>query len=232
MKERPILFNAPMVRSVLSGVKRLTRRVMKPQPPIESCSIFSGRYHPTIIDRHGDEQPGRETYGAYTEDGEWAVRCPYGQPGDQLWVRETFGDHHRQMLRVYDTMYRADADQYGLIGLDEIDDCLLYVEDIRWKPSIHMPRTASRITLEITGVRVERVQEISEADAVAEGVERVVVGDGWRRYDSSSAIELAGLVPCETARASYRSLWEQINGPGSWEANPWVWVIKFKRVTP
>jgi len=224
MKERPILFNAPMVRSVLSGVKRLTRRVMKPQPPIESCSIFSGRYHPTIIDRHGDEQPGRETYGAYTEDGEWAVRCPYGQPGDQLWVRETFGDHHRQMLRVYDTMYRADADQYGLIGLDEIDDCLLYVEDIRWKPSIHMPRTASRITLEITGVRVERLQDISEADAKAEGVGQVGIETG-AVLSSSAPVEIVSYC------AAYCDLWEQINGAGSWDANPWVWVIEFRRVS-
>lgn len=93
-----------------------------------------------------------------------------------------------------------------------------------------MCRWASRITLEITGVRVERLQDISEADAVAEGVERTVTGDGWRRYCADPEQEAAGLTPCATAVDSYRSLWEQINGPGTWDANPWVWAVEFRRV--
>lgn len=221
MKERPILFSAPMVRAILDGAKTQTRRVVKPQ----------------FVMRDGE--PIWPSY-AKRPRGRGFEDCPYGQPGGRLWVRENF-----QPLMADDVPesewlscdYKTGAGYKvsypatdGVVEYYDISTDDAFCD--RVTPSIHMPRWASRITLEITGVRVERVQEISEADAVAEGVERVVVGDGWRRYDSSSAIELAGLVPCETARASYRSLWEQINGPGSWEANPWVWVIKFKRVTP
>lgn len=104
-------------------------------------------------------------------------------------------------------------------------------EKKKWKPSIHMPRTACRILLEITGVRVERLHEISEADAQAEGVERVVAGVGWRRYCDPDSEEV-GVPPCGDARRSFRSLWKFINGDESWNANPWVWVVEFKRVQP
>ena len=100
-----------------------------------------------------------------------------------------------------------------------------------WRPSIHMPRWASRITLEITDIRVERLQEISEDDAKAEGVEPWVIGDGWREYGLPPDVEAAGTHPLRSARDSFASLWESINGPGSWKANPWVWVIEFRRVS-
>ena len=131
-----------------------------------------------------------------------AERCPYGQPGgDRLWVRETWAaphayDHLPPRLIPQDARihYAATEDRGGLL----------------WRPSIHMPRWASRITLEITGVRVERLQDISEADAISEGTP----------------------FPCGGWVGGYQKLWESIPGPGSWDLNPWVWVVEFKRVTP
>ena len=114
------------------------------------------------------------------------------------------------------TIYRADCDPAG----DQ--------KNVGWKPSIHMPRNLSRILLEIVSIRVERLQDISEADAQAEGVERVVAGVGWRRYCDPDSEEV-GVPPCGDARRSFRSLWKFINGDESWSANPWVWVVEFKR---
>ncbi len=202
MTERPIIFSAPMVRALLAGTKTQTRRIIKDQ---------------TIGYRFSEMRPD----GAYLEwtgtpccgTGVWDVpeysgiaKVPYGQPGDRLWVRETFGHFERNdTLKPGDTIYyRADG------------QCL---EIEPWRPSIHMPRWASRITLEVTGVRVERLQDISEADAQAEGCAlecMTPTGD-----DSGSAIHGPG---------GYMALWESINGPGSWDANPWVWVVEFKRL--
>jgi hypothetical protein len=211
MTERPILFNAPMVRAILAGTKTQTRRVVKAAPegwaPI-GPEVFS----PTVVDRHGDEQPGPDAYGAGNEDGSEWIRCPYGQPEDRLWVRETWArDDEDGAL-----MYRADlgrdmnADAWEQGRIEGVPRC-------RWRPSIHMPRWASRIALEITGVRVERLQDISDADAKAEGCpggHGAIKGYGY----SATSVE------------HYRTLWEQINGPGSWDANPWVWVVGFRRV--
>ena len=118
--------------------------------------------------------------------------CPYGQPGGRLWVRETFEDCESALHSC--VLYRADGGTPGT----------------KWTPSIHMPRWASRITLEITGVRVERLQDISEEDAISEGTP----------------------FPCGGWVGGYQKLWESIHGPGSWDLNPWVWVVEFKRVTP
>jgi hypothetical protein len=142
--------------------------------------------------------------------------CPYGQPGHRLWVREAFAniamyrDAPLFADRQSDFAYRASGD---IIGCH------------KWKRSIHMPRAASRITLEITGVRVERLQDISEADAIAEGIERSYAQ--WRDYRTDQAVNYpSAATPVE----SYRTLWESINGPGSWDANPCVWVVEFKRL--
>lgn len=193
MTERPILFSAPMVRAILAGTKTQTRRAVKGWP-LEWLSPSIG-FSPEYV--------------AMPENG----ACPYGHPGDRLWVREAFihepADYCWEAsvsipCRPASTVYRAD--QEG---------------DTRgagWKPSIHMPRSLSRITLEVTGVRVERLQDISEADAQAEGCAlecMTPTGD-----DSGSAIHGPG---------GYIALWESINGPGSWDKNPWVWVIEFKR---
>lgn len=193
MKERPILFSAPMVRAILAGTKTQTRRAMKPQPHEDRMRLEVGLYHPTVIDRHGDEQPGEEKFGAWTEDGEQGWVCPYGQPGDRLWVREAF--------------QRAGGDSGWWYRATDAAADLGHSPVSHWRPSIHMPRAASRITLEITGIRVERLQDISDADVAAEGIS-------------------TGTADCMVWH--YKKLWESINGAGSWDANPLVWVVEFQ----
>lgn len=219
MKERPILFSAPMVRAILGGTKTQTRRAIKPQPPPEFCTgdvaaITNGKRWsiskmPERMAWHPDPHPG--------------ILCPFGVPGTQLWVRETFAIVPR-------TAYRCSVGVHQTLRPDDDHDAAIYRAGwersnggFRWRPSIHMPRWASRITLEVTDVRVERLQDISEADAQAEGIERR--GEEWRNYGDPMA-------PCIRPRTSYATLWASINGPGSWDANPWVWVVSFKRVKP
>lgn len=239
MREHPIIFSGPMVRAILEGRKSQTRRTAKPQPSAgvrDSVFVRSG-----LEDGHGRE-----------------LRCPYGQPGDRLWVRETHlldppidgswpsvGDgfasiedipgRYRNTKHV---LYRADNNLSG-------DWC--------WRPSIHMPRWASRITLEITDVRVQRVQDISEEDAIAEGcAARPFPGPWWQGYrDIDGDLihqEAVGEFPPDwmiephrmrdlshldvSARDAFHNLWDSINekrGFG-WNANPWVWALTFKRV--
>ena len=212
MNERPILFSAPMVREILSGTKTQTRRAVK--------------------DRHIDAAPPACFFQWLRE------RCTYGKPGDRLWVRETWqaffddevpadrprGPRHTMGIparpdRKSFVFYRADGP--GPVHRDG------YVA--RWMPSIHMPRKYSRITLEVTGVRVERLQDISEADAIAEGVHPAGV---CLPDDDTSAFSRIGPV-CNASFpvARYAALWESINGVGAWEKNPLVWVIEFRRVT-
>ena len=201
MKERPIIFSAPMVRAILSGAKTQTRRIIKPQP--------------NIIYRLTDDkiQVVHTNQGACDDidlaDSQFVV-------GRRLWVREAFihepADYCWEAsvsipCRPALTVYRADheGDTRGA----------------GWKPSIHMPRWASRITLEITDVRVERLQDISEADAIAEGCRPIrpeIVLDGLIIRTGRSAVD------------EYRQLWQSIHGPESWNANPWVWVIEFKKL--
>jgi hypothetical protein len=218
VKEHPILFSGPMVRALLDSSKTQTRRIVKSQPPADVSPILVSRYHPTVIDRRGDEQPGEEIFGAHSDDGEWGCKCPFGQPGDRLWVRETFlyvGPGSGSDLPSY-REERANPENHMAANCwfraSRPDETLV------WTPSIHMPRWASRITLEITGVRVERLQDISEADAEAEGV------DFLRRVpDADETLSARDLFWC---------LWDSLAAPASdWAANPWVWVVDFKRVT-
>lgn len=221
MKERPILFSAPMVRALLAGTKTQTRRMMK-NPP-----IWNTEYQPNGWQWIG-KNPGEPALTKWPDAAkigrEIAIRatCPYGQPGDRLWVREAWGLH----------AYGDDTDwlKGSCTELDLDDHVIAYRADwgplqdsCHWRPSIHMPRAASRITLEVTGVRVERLQDISEADAQAEGA---------RECDPVSGREvlLAGPSQRGSFRLHYRDIWESINGPESWAANPWVWVVEFKRV--
>ena len=201
MKESPILFSAPMVRALLAGTKTQTRRIFKPDRMTWDAN---GRY--TTYAMRGGELS--TTGSGPFKPSSWLHYCPYGQPGeDRLYVRETWAaphayDHLPPRLIPQDARihYAATEDRGGLL----------------WRPSIHMPRWASRITLEVTGVRVERLQDISEADAEAEGIDFI------RHYpDADETL---------TAKVLYEVLWESINGPGSWEANPWVWVIDFRRL--
>lgn len=190
-RERPILFSGPMVRAILEGRKTQTRRLLKPQPPEDVGELVVDFYHPTIVVKD-EEQPGERTFGVFSADGEWAQKCPYGAPGDRLWVRETWREV--QSDTSTSLYYRADEEWHEKAG---------------WRPSIHMPRWASRITLEATDVRVQRLQDISEEDAKAEGADDI-------RY--------------RTAKECFSDLWDSIHGDGAWAANPWVWAITFKRV--
>jgi hypothetical protein len=196
--DRPILFKGEMVRAILDDTKTQTRRVVK---GIALEWLASGMFNPEYV--ASDENH----------------LCPYGKLGDRLWVRETWSAPHR-----YDHLGPSNIPVQGVsIHYAATEER----GGLRWRPSIHMPRWASRITLEITGVRVERLQDISEADAIAEGIEnnRALDPAGschWRHY----AREHTG-ISCPIG--SYQTLWESINGADSWNANPWVWVVEFKR---
>lgn len=196
MTSHPILFNAPMVRALLDGSKTQTRRVAK----------LTDAAHIKEVGGHRRWHPA---------DPDVILASPHGQVGDQLWVRETWGVLYPQFIKESHepTFWRAD---YSDSDLAEQKAGTLWLP--HWKPSIHMFRNRSRITLEITGVRVERLQDISEADAAAEG---------WTRQSERSNDPE---VHQDAARDWYSDLWEQINGAGSWNLNPWVWVIEFKKV--
>ncbi len=185
-----------MVKALLAGTKTQTRRVVKPQPePMPGGGV---RWP-----KHGHSGPDE-----YLRDVAARMWCPYAQPGDRLWVRETFLWTKPENCWPAGLHYRADKP--GVIELNGNPLC--------WRPSIHMPRRASRITLEITAVRVERLQEISNDDAVAEGITLHPDHHGKPRESLYGPVR------------TYRDLWEQINGPGSWDANPWVWVLQFRRL--
>lgn len=197
MKERPILFGGEMVRAILDGRKTQTRRVVKPAP----CGLRMGLPY------------GKGRY----------ITCPYGQPGDRLWVRETHafvGSIDPGWLLYRASGYESECQRHGF------DRPYPAVSSIKWRPSIHMPRWASRITLEITGVRVERLQEISEDDAKAEGCGLYVPGHGFITQADLAEGYSNYLAP----RMGFEFVWTKINGPGSWDANPWVWVVEFKRL--
>lgn len=206
MTERPILFSAPMVRAVLAGTKTQTRRALRVQPPANTLQVSTWHHpdqRPMFYAWARSGGPVADHLFGGVEISDWEpLPCPYGQPSDRLWVREAWGEpwHHAQPCYFY----RADDD--GRVGNHPDFD--------GWKPSIHMPRAASRITLEVTGVRVERLQAISAADAISEGIPR----GGPENPDGIEQRE-------------YRVLWEQINGPSSWDANPWVWVVEFRRAS-
>lgn len=219
MKERPILFSGPMVRAILDGRKTQTRRVVKPQPLHEEFAVC--KYHKTLVDKKGNTYPSDEDrFGICDVDGEWSVECPYGQVSDRLWVREAWA-----VSNIYDDTRPANICKELLkenpgkaptkVKYPASDSLS---SGIRIRPSIHMPRWASRITLEITGVRVERLNDISKADAIAEGIEDV---------DPRTADKFA--IPGVLYR--FQHLWESINGPGSWADNPWVWAIEFRKHT-
>lgn len=226
IKGRPILFSAPMVRAILASTKTQTRRVVKPQPYIDGqgnfCwngSNFGQDFNGPHIQAIASPIPSSKTK---------RVHCPYGKPGDRLWVRETW-QHSNFPLGPYDesctVFYRADYldDPHGPDGEKSPEGKYRH-----WAPSIHMPRWASRILLEITGVRVERLQDISAIDAKKEGIEGQFDDGPWRNYQRDGFWFPEGKDTAPTL--SYCSLWESINGPGSWDANPWVWAIEFRRV--
>ena len=211
VKERPILFSAPMVRALLEGRKTQTRRVVK-------HPRWANKDEPIEV----REIDGVQKPFAVVNDGELDLRtieCPYGKPGDRLWVRENFAYSKHNTLFAADVPI-SEKPQENVPEWDWDATC-----QNRWRPSIHMPRKLCRIALEITGVRVERVQEISPADCFAEGMTCSVCDKRAERWEPNE--DHPG---CEDVKQKYADLWKEINGKESWDANPWVWVVEFKRV--
>jgi hypothetical protein len=206
-----------MVRALLDGSKTQTRRVVKVQNTMGRDSILAPHKGKKYAAVH-----------LLPEHSTQAITCcPYGQPGDQLWVRETFQPTFAPNVERDDTDWQTGKGyQLRYSATDERVDWMDGDDNItrRCKPAIHMPRWASRITLDITGVRVERLQDISEADCVAEGCTKNHNGYYW-----GGPHAVNGLKQMATAKSAYRDLWESINGPGSWHKNPWVWVVEFTR---
>jgi hypothetical protein len=227
MKERPILFSGPMVRALLEGRKTQTRRLIKPQPKKDP---MTGDFVLMLSPHHG-----------VTGLRSWLEACPYGQPGERLWVKEAayiakpnFGDpqfdthkDNEGRGRVVDYAATMDA------------DAVRCAEDfgVKKTPSIHMPRWASRLLLEVVEVRAERLQDITEADAIAEGarhfpdlpsLSRYGQDPRWSFFDATSVDQCLG-----SARHAFGNAWNKINGArADWDANPWVWAISFKRIQP
>lgn len=219
IKERPILFSGSMVNAILEGRKTQTRRVLKTQPP-----KWIDKYERSASDLHWlpsgvflSDPSGVLGRGSVSvRMNESPIRCPYGTVGDRLWVRETWrerGSAQREDGKVgvgstfySDLLYRADGHEY----------------DGPWRPSIFMPRKASRINLEVTDTTVERLRDISEADAIAEGM--IQVGNRWSS-DEGQPVSVSAL-------RAFEDGWHALNAKRGfgWDTNPWVWMIEFRKL--
>lgn len=247
MKERPILFSAPMVKALLEGRKTMTRRIVKPEPvrSLERTEAISEtfeihrargwRWKDTYV---SDDLPGGLSAGIWE-------RSPYGEPGDRLWAKETWWHHGQWRLNWngkpndwhwdgwqpknenahLDDLRRFDRPDAGIVSTKDNREAGAMVWRLR--PSLYLPRWASRITLEVTDVRVERLQDITADDAVAEGIAREPNQCGCEFCSRTSQMcpaTATGVIE------EFRDLWVGINGVESWASNPWVWVVSFKRV--
>lgn len=232
-----MIFNGEMVRAILDGRKTQTRRIMKVQPSDDFHPTHNGYdldlnahwYTPGVVDKNGYLQPAKKDVFGVADENE-GYTCPFGAVGDRIWVRETFQgplipeDELSEFLGANPDKFESPAYcEYASDGgprpeYVDADDNTRH----GWRPAIHMPRWASRLTLEIIGVRVERLNSISQEDAQAEGMELT----GWRPTysDPDSGGEVW------TPYDNFAQLWESIYGEESWKANPWVWVIEFKVV--
>jgi hypothetical protein len=230
MRERPILFAGPMVRAILNGEKTVTRRLMKPQPTPSNMGGHSWPcpIHQTMLHVEQELQNGEGIWGGLADSA-----CPHGAPGDRLWVRETFATLSAGQYEPVKPAYGY-GQEVRFAATDPLADCDVGVRGYPWRPSIHMPRWASRILLEITAVRVERLQDISDDQARAEGLRWHSLYKQWGGVEShpASRPECPQWRWYEEPITAFRKLWESINGAGSWDANPWVWVVEFKRITP
>ena len=218
MKYIPILMSTPMVQSILAGRKTMTRRTIK------------SRHESGLLQVSRRKIDGQV---ASIESLDWGERncekdiiCPYGQPGDVLWVRETFQQWNYPTKPPFKYVYKADGfvKRYGAWERD-VKGKMHDTERIeKWQPSLFMPKAACRIFLEVTNIRVERLQDISESDAVSEGIQPTEWGyvnyliDGFY-YNAKNK-----------AKESFRTLWQSINGKESWDKNPFVWVVEFKQI--
>lgn len=260
MTEHPILFSGPMVKAILEGRKTMTRRVIKPQPVLEK-SDYPKDYKEWVLRRGKWSASGPSVY--------WLKHCPYGIPGDRLWVKETHKKwfptgHDGNQGMFWHVKYQTEMrDVITDIGWEEgflyqtPEDCGVHIEPENWCPSIFMPRWASRITLEVVSVRVERVQDISEEDAKAEGVEPLFTEaeiterpelaptrGSYKNYLWHGNFGQHGLGGSQSdawshqyssykdACGSFSSLWHSINAVRGfgWDTNPLVWVVEFKRI--
>ncbi|HBW1512133.1 TPA: hypothetical protein MEH66_000462 [Klebsiella quasipneumoniae subsp. similipneumoniae] len=237
MTERGMIFNAEMVRAILDGRKTQTRRIIK--------------WKQTRFTEIGEREDGSKW--PWSEDAEHACDfwhpCPFGAVGDRIWVRETWatlgnedgccvdwegnlckGDE-RSAARIYRASCEQRPGDYGLWSIPDDTYWKPHTKEHKfegaWRPSIHMPRWASRILLEITDVRVERLNAISEEEAEAEGIDMEALYDSQDCYDCIAGHNMTGR---PTVTGAFKYLWESIYGEEGWKSNPWVWVIEFKRV--
>lgn len=228
MKERGMIFNGEMVRAILDGRKTQTRRIMKVQPSDGFHPTHNGYdldlnahwYTPGVVDKNGYLQPAKKDVFGVADENE-GYTCPFGAVGDRIWVRETWAEAGAGAPDM--KLYRANYPEHVPTHYENVPPA----DEIRWTPSIHMPRWASRITLEITCVRVERLNGISETDAEAEGIDMEALFDAQDCYDCIADHNMTGR---PTATGAFKYLWESIYGEENWQANPWVWVIEFKVV--
>ncbi|KJN60474.1 phage-like protein [Enterobacter hormaechei] len=228
MKERGMIFNGEMVRAILDGRKTQTRRIMKIQPSDGFHPTHNGYdldlnahwYTPGVVDKNGYLQPAKKDVFGVADENE-GYTCPFGAVGDRIWVREAFqgplvSEEFLEEYRAYPEKFEnPEYCEYAADGGPRPEYCDLD-DNLRhgWRPSIHMPRWASRLTLEITSVRVERLRDLSEDDAKSEGI----------------TPPSGGVLPGWEYRINFRELWMSIYGSDNLEANPWVWVIEFKVV--
>jgi len=228
MKTTPILYSTPMVQALQNDTKTQTRRTKG----LKAVNENPGAWECAVLQEisEGDKNA---TYAVFVQPGNTEkVKCPYGAPGDILWVRETWALSLKNEV--------TQSEKSGAIpwyyNPDKLD--IVFKADSkeethpdhpewgkkRWKSSIHMPKPACRLFLKIKNIRVERLQDITEADAVAEGIEWLREGMfWWRNYLKNP------LPGTSYSIHSYQTLWQSINGPESWAANPWVWVVEFEK---
>lgn len=191
MKDTPILFTGENVRAILAGRKTQTRRIVKQPNRKDGAKLLPELLHSIGV----------------------GSACPYGQPGDRLWVRETWANPGEEGV-----LYRANPEDAALVERWKTDP---NYPQVKWTPSIHMPKAFCRLWLELTEVRVEQLQEISQADAIAEGAPP--------SHPSIDVVSREFGYP-DFSRSWYAQLWESINGEGSWERNSWVWVLTFRKL--
>lgn len=257
MREIPILFNTPMVQAIQDGRKTMTRRIVKPQPPQDIGKIYGPKYYaPNAIGRNGELYPGNPIYGVYDESGEWGTKCPH-QPGDRLWVRETWAIadlflkpevNHKNLLEGELVWFYCGEFDFDIKGnvVYKADYPNAEIYKGAWRPSIHMPKAAARIWLEVADVKVKKLQDITEEDAKAEGV--LPHGDNakphtkafyslWQKLYAAPKAVLQ-TINGKTEIISYVSYpWEDVHETREYKGkpwhvigNPWVWVVEFRRV--
>ncbi len=230
MKERPILFSGSMVNAVLADRKTQTRRILKGGPVAQETGHWAFTISSTDRSAEGEfsysmlDERGQSFTDRGREITTFRGKCPHGRVGDHLWVREAWaledlpGDGERLIWRSdVAASWRSERSDVFYLPSNYQPD--------RWRPSIHMPRWASRIKLEVTGVRVERLQDITDADAEAEGVMSWAASD-----DGLQMLRACGFAVPDRPSFLFKLLWTKINGPDSWDANPWLWVVSFARL--